>query len=480
MISFSTAIFFDAFLHLEIYVLAALVLYYVLRKQADGLFRIKYMKVVYVILMVFIAHTSLGKFSWSPWPLTLVLLLALSVALILAFFEVQPREAAVASGILVIICMVGVTSVSTVYSLIFPKSPTFSQYIGLDSLFKEITVRNRSVADFDPEQETVVSEALLVQHNVFELLDVSVEDLNAMLRTRQEKTAASRVLRERMAVAMARSGFAVRRDLLKAILSADPQQTILMASFFAGVQQEPGGADLMQHVPELLQQSIENVDGFPLTDDQQRRLLDYIECIHTEGISSTIRHARTDDGLRSGDAGFYGSVLAALVQAEFDIPMDRLITDSLARAMLSPSSLKGMASSHWKRLGKDPQLEWELALSEAEPEADKTHNEPAEVVVEENLYIRVTTSMGVVMIPDDIDSCDAWIAAANQLKIRGFVSLDDEVVILSTTGEIVRKGQQWYIEFQDFTYTFDITRIERNRVYMTAGERIENSVAVFN
>ncbi|MDZ8119973.1 hypothetical protein [Pontiella agarivorans] len=480
MISFSAAIFFDAFLHLGIYILAGLVLYYVLCKQADELFEIKHKKTVYVMSMVFVAHTSLVHFPWSPWPLTMLLLLALSIALVIAFFEVPLREAAVSAGILVIICMVGGASVSTIYSLIFPDSPTFSQYIGMDALFQEIKTEKRSIVEVEPGVEKVVSDTSLIQHNVFELFEGRIENLNAMLQSRKEKRATGQILKERMAVAMVRSGFAVRRDLLKAIQSADPQKTILLASFFAGAQSDKAAHKLVQKARQFLQKRTEYVDGFSLTEDQQVRLLCYIEYICSDGISSAIEEVRTDTIWRSEETAFYGSVLAGLIQAEYDIPMDRLVADPLTRAMMNPSSLKGMASSHWKRLGKNPQLEWEQALLESKPEIIVKADTPPKEEEVVNPYIRVTTSMGVVLVPDDAEATDAWIAAANRLAIRGFVSLDDEVVILSTTGDIVRKGQQWYIELQDFTYTFDITRIDRNRVYMKAGERIDNSVAVFN
>lgn len=485
---FSTAIFFDAFLHAEVFILACLVLFYVLKRQAEGQFEISFLKVFYLISAVFIARVCLAQVTWVLWPVVVVFLIVLAVALFLAFFEIDPKPAAISSVLLIAIIYIGGTSASLIYSLVFPTSPTFAEYVGIDEWIKDAVSDSKRKSErtrlAKEGVEAVQGNAAdLMQHNYYDLQSLNFETLGAALKQRGQMLVAGDevdILRENMAISLARAGFASKRRSLEAIQEADPTQTILMASFFAAVDTNAVANTWVETTPEILHKITEAVPGFSLGSEQEEAFFSCIELKYSEGVDALMRYVRTDGFRRENEPVFYGSLLAALVQSEYDIPMDRLVQDSISRALMNSSSLKGIASKHWKRQGKDPQVEWELALQETEIKVVAPSLAEEDMEPEPDPYIPISTAMGVVLVPNDGTSVDEWIVAANKLNIRGFVSVDDEVVILSTTGEMIRKGEQWSVDFQKFTYAFDITNIDNERVHMKAKERSWNGPGEFN
>ncbi|VGO12891.1 hypothetical protein PDESU_01445 [Pontiella desulfatans] len=124
------------------------------------------------------------------------------------------------------------------------------------------------------------------------------------------------------------------------------------------------------------------------------------------------------------------------------------------------------------------------AVVDASPETVKTnelsqlHDEvkvvvkvkaaPATSTHQADPFVKVTTHLGVVLVPNDDSVMHEWIAAAHKLQLKGFVSLAGEVVILRNDGSMLRKGETWDLDMSGNTYTFQIDDVMQGKASMRA------------
>jgi len=88
-------------------------------------------------------------------------------------------------------------------------------------------------------------------------------------------------------------------------------------------------------------------------------------------------------------------------------------------------------------------------------------------------FVRITTHLGAVLVPNNEATMHEWIAAAHSLQVKGFVSLGSEVVILCEDGSRLQKGEDWLLEKGGYSYRFQIDSIAEGRVSMRANGRDE-------
>ncbi len=93
------------------------------------------------------------------------------------------------------------------------------------------------------------------------------------------------------------------------------------------------------------------------------------------------------------------------------------------------------------------------------------------MVAEPDPFVRITTHLGVVLVPNNEDEMAEWIAAAQNLELKGYVSLGTEVVVLRNDGTMLRKGEIWSIEYRGFRFNFLIDTIMKDKVSMRAKGR---------
>ena len=88
-------------------------------------------------------------------------------------------------------------------------------------------------------------------------------------------------------------------------------------------------------------------------------------------------------------------------------------------------------------------------------------------------FIRISMHLGVAYVPSDEKVMHEWVAATQELKMKGFVSLGDEVVILRADGGVLKKGEVWAVDYAGYSYRFAVESIAQNRVSMRAAGREE-------
>ena len=76
-----------------------------------------------------------------------------------------------------------------------------------------------------------------------------------------------------------------------------------------------------------------------------------------------------------------------------------------------------------------------------------------------------------MLVPNDEAEMYEWVAATYNLRIKGYVSLGDEVVILREDGSMLRRMDAWSVEKGNYIYCFSIEHILKGRVTLRAAGR---------
>lgn len=478
MVEFSASVIYDAVLHLAAFMLTTCIIYLLLRHLTRERFDLRFLKVLSILGMVYVVKGCLPLYPFvSFWPVAMIVIFLMTLVALLGWVDIKPRQSLVMSAAIVLFSFGGSASAAAVFSKLFDHGISFSRYIGLD-------MRRESEAgdggELNPQDAAIVEAALvkvLPRTNRFNLFDSDIGSFQRILAYRREKWAPPIDVdltegRQQMAVALAETGVATRRRLLAALPKGNRYRIMLTASVIHGIQEAAPPQQLaMDAVPDLLERLASVFESYTFTPHQEELLFRVLELVYLDGVRDAVVCIETAALEGRCQPEFIGTLTAALVQSEANIPLDILLQDSLTRSMLNPSSLKSLASNHWKSLGMNPDAAWAAAV--AKPVKEKAAVTAAEEAprVKPNPYVRVTTPMGVVLVPNQGNVIDEWIAAANQLKVKGFVSLDGEVAVLSTSGEVVLPGQDWSVVLKDYTYAFMIDRVEEGRVSMQAISR---------
>lgn len=138
--------------------------------------------------------------------------------------------------------------------------------------------------------------------------------------------------------------------------------------------------------------------------------------------------------------------------------------------LLDTDTQGDFASSHFKRKGTPVESERETDLDVLTLQSEDVVDE-LEVIAEEEPFIPIKINFGVVLLPKDEPDSYAWIIATQKLRMQGYVSLGDEVVILREDGAMLRRKDLWTVDAGDYTYSFIVEEILENRVSLRAAGR---------
>lgn len=477
MFELSTAISSDFVLNVVAFLVSSFVVYFLVSHMTKEFFEVSYLKIVLIMAMAYSVKLGLNQFDWtSPWPVALSLLFLISGILVLGLIELNIKQGLIVSAVFVLMAHAGSFGSTMVYDFFFPGEPSIGQYIGLVRPDSEgqVSRQIRSVAhesqdefNADPSYMAVFS-----QQNCFDLFNMDVNHVKQILNARSLKLnrLSDKTMdeyRRCMAVGMVENAVATRRQLLAAMKKTDPVHVVLSASILHAQSISPSDQQSATSVVPMLMKELSSAfHSFRFTPAEEALFYSVVELIYLDGARDAVAKLEEEAGSGLFDPAFIGTLAAAVIQSEADVPMDIILQDPLSISMLNRSSLKSLASSHWKQQGKDPEMEWKSAIT---PPVKPAEQHVAEVPeVGPNPFIRVTTPMGAVLVPNETMVTDEWIAAASMLKVKGFVSLDGEVAVLSTTGVIIQPGKEWKVDFKDYTYAFQVDSVEKNRVSMQA------------
>ncbi len=495
MVEFSISAILDGLIHLGAFLLVCMGLYMFLKLVARDKFETNFFRTIVVVAAFVVGKVYLT--NNTEWAQNIVVQIAVLggvvLLLTLQFLKTGPLVGLLASMLLVAMGIGAERGAVAFSAKVAPEGPTFAEYMGVA---QQAIEKNKALEDLKPTDVDVVDVVrkgldALATLTAEDEMDAMTSDFNHGMSLFAERKAWTDSLtpeeklayREEMAAFLAEQGIAEDRYSLAAMKDVNPTNLVALADLFSELGDENvAEEERVRSISESIAQITANLGGFNLTDENKAMLREFAEMVGKDDMKQAVEKARQDLEAVKGDDEFLATALAAMMQTRSDLPMDQMLGESEGEGFMSLDSLKAMASNHWKKEGKDPAAEWmsfgppvvveivevvEVVDDAAAPSAVERKYVPPPP----DPFIKITTHLGVVLVPNDDAEMHEWIAAAQSLEIKGYVSLGNEVVILRPDGVMMRKGEIWELARSGYTYHFAIDRIMKNRVSLKADGR---------
>ena len=390
---------------------------------------------------------------------------------------------------------------------LMPEGPTFAMYMGLEERVDTDATALPAVSEptVDPAESNAPQETAIVPDVEEPMRAPYFQDAYTVRRAwmADQSTEEREQNCEETASFLYGQGYANNDYSIAAIQTVDSANLIELVSFFNRLKGRPEDEFSLQDATE---QMLDKLVGIALTESDLEMLNVFSGlCIQRE-IDRAMEIAGEEVQLLRGQSEFAGTVLLAMAQAGSGYPIDLLLVEQRNSGPLDQQKIFALASSHWKRRGlmltplsastlpSEPMAvapfsedvsepAKEMVAAETQPAEQRVvesapvpdaHPEPEPVpepLPEPAPFIVISTHLGRVYVPDQEELMHEWIAAANALKIRGYVALGDEIVILKMEGTFLRKDQEWLHDMKGYTYHFKLESIQKNRVSMRAAGR---------
>lgn len=478
----------DGLIQLGAFLSACVALFLLLRLIAKNNFETNFGRMISVVGALVVSRVYMMDAGWSENIVAVVaVLFALAFLLILQLLKTPLLVGCIAAMALVPLALFMEHAAKQFSAKVVPEGPTFAEYMGLA---QEVIEEDRIATGFklpEVDQGDVVRKELGVPAPVTVPDEAVVEAMQADFSRGLELLAdrkiwmdgltseEKRAYREEMAAFLAEQGIAGDRYSLAAIKEANPTNLMVLASFFSELRNdEEEQEERVRSVPESLAAVAANLSGNPLSEEAAGMLQELTGLFDADEIDRAIGLARNELEESQGENELAGMVLAAMVQAGSGLPVDQLLLDEKDEGMFELETLKELASRHWKRTGQSAgelSVSWGAGEAAAESNVQETSIVEEPGVVEKEPFLRITTHLGVVLVPNDESEMHEWIAAAQSLRMKGYVSLGDQVVLLRNDGSMLRKGEDWTLAYMGYTYHFRIHTIMKGRVSMRANGR---------
>ncbi len=494
MFEFSTTAILDGLIHLGAFLLKSIGLYMMLKLIARDKFETNFFRTVFLVGSIVIVTAYLEKYGWASNIVgVMAILFVLAFILHPLLLKTQLLVSCISSLVLVGLSL-GLDHVAIAFSdKVVPEGPTFAEYMGLaqeaieENKSKE-GLKSTDVGLVDIMRKGLDSLATLTEEEQMEAMKT---DFNRGMVLFAERKAwmdsltpeEKRMYKEEMAAFLAEQGIATHHYSLAAIKEVNPTNLVALAGLFSELQDDDIEEEVrIRSIPESLTILAANFSGTELGEQELGLLQQFAELFARDEIEEAMAKAQMELEEAEGNNKLAGAVLAALVQAESGLPADQLFSGEEGASLLNADALKNLAVKHWKSKGLDPTVQWkdgsgvdtgkaevcEVQVLEIEPEP--------EAVPQPDPFIRITTPLGIAIVPSDPLLVSEWIAAAHMLQMKGFVSLGNELVILRNDGEMLRNGDLWSVEHVGQAFSFRIDTIAKGKVVLT-GEYRESVAA---
>jgi hypothetical protein len=437
-------------------------------------FESHFFRTVVVVGALVVARIYMIDAEWaSNIVMVFAMLYALAFLLVLQFLKTPLLPCCLLSMVLVPLLLFMEQSAIRFSAAVMPEGPTFSEYMGLAGNVIEESKKKERLVSTEVDLGNVMKKGLDALATLTEKEERAAmqHDLNRGVTLFSERKAwmdslspeEKRAYREEMSAFLVEQGLAGDRYSISAMRESNPTNLVALASFFDELQDETVDHDArIRSIPESLAAIATNLGEGELGENELAVLQHFAELFGANEIDEAMTPARNELKAVQGDSTFLGTVLAAMVQSKSGLPIDQLIAQD--------GGLERMDSNHRKSQVLEQVNGVSVAGNSGVSEVPDAEKELA-MVAEPDPFVRITTHLGVVLVPNNEDEMAEWIAAAQNLELKGYVSLGTEVVVLRNDGTMLRKGEIWSIEYRGFRFNFLIDTIMKDKVSMRAKGR---------
>ncbi|MDF7825703.1 hypothetical protein P4B35_16870 [Pontiellaceae bacterium B12227] len=445
-----------------------------------------------IALVVGLLDVSQLIFLSTPMPLGLVVLVLLLLSFALVFVWLKPP-----------VSLSIILSVILVFLLLFLEQTAIRISTALVSdgavSLEEVPAKNAPKQSVSAGLLSNVLPVKVVEQPVIQQADIHpseelVDFYDAYMERRHWMQGLSPSDRQRhceeTAAFLIEEGLAVEEYSVAGIQSVDELNLIELVAFFNVLLSD-------QNQEASLDLTLDQLVGIALTDHDIEMLSVFVGLCIRRDIDRAMAIAMEEVRALQGESEFAATVLLAMIQAGTGRPIDLLLAEQPRSGPMTRTRINQLASNHWNRVGATLKLS-ENVVDVAPENGPATKPEEVPVVVknaqpapvleikpvpmpvspsvqlpeeEPEPFLKITTNLGVVYVPDDEELMPQWVTAANSLQIRGYVALGDEIVILRMDGGMLRKDQDWVHEMKGYHYHFKLEDIQRDMVTIRAGKR---------
>ncbi|HEY5654119.1 MAG TPA: hypothetical protein VIR63_07120 [Pontiella sp.] len=459
MYEFSISIFLDGLIQLLAILGVCGAFYFILPFIANNKFDVSFPRASAVVLAVVTTQMVLIKIGWAGnFIVSFFLMVFAAFGGMFLFFRAPPAKGIILAVLLFPIVWGMEIVAKNISGLIF-KGPSFAEYIGLIST----PVEENQLRKEKPVIKDLAKLAILDKKEQLETMkadfnySVHIFDIEKE-RLRNLSFVEKITYCEEIAAALVTHAIVDGEYALNAVKSASPKQVIALLSLF----NKTTATD--EALPESIIHIAAYLGGFTL-DEQNSNILKAIVRLSEKGLKKeAIAYALLKVEQSKGENALAGALILSMLQAETDLPFGHLILDEESDYFVNEDNVRVMAKQYYERVKKT-----QKTLTQEKIEEDVIADK--EAAPKRDPFIQVSTDLGIITVPNEEDVMHEWIAAAQSLKVKGFVSLGEEIVILNEQNEMLKRGQVWDVKSGEYTYHFRIDKIIHGKVSLSSDGR---------